>query len=135
MPSKNWNNIFVYGTLKRGYNMLNIVPDAVFLRETTLYGFNIYDLGSYPGIKTVEDKDNSDSQQYPFVRGELWSVSDEGLARLDRYEGSAYSKIMVEIEADFNEGLDPGETEWAVTYHYDGNVSHLKPIVNGEWKK
>ena len=120
------NKIFVYGTLKRGYNMERLVPDAKFIRETILFGYDIYDLGSYPGIKVAEQSD----EHYPFVRGELWQVSDEGLARLDQYEGSAYEKIMVAVE-----GEEVDTCECAITYLFIGSVSQLKPLVNGKWDR
>jgi len=126
--------LFVYGTLKRGYNMERIAPDAVFECEATLFGFEIYNLGSYPGIKRVDHPIN-DGDPTPYVHGEVWSVSDSGLARLDRYEGSAYTKIQVEVDLDDNNGLGEDETTFVSTYLYLGNVDKLQPIPDGEWNR
>lgn len=128
--SKRWNEVFVYGTLKRGYNMLHLVPDAKFCDEAIIMGYHIYDLGSYPGVKKTGDRND-------WVYGELWMVSDEGLARLDQYEGSGYDKVEDEviIYDDEFKFSDIWHSTDAKFYLYKGSVSQLKPIVNGKWER
>ena len=72
-------NIFVYGTLKKGYGNHRVMQNAegVFVQEDTLQGYDIYDLGGIPGVIEGEGE----------VTGEVFSVSDEGLPYLDRLEG------------------------------------------------
>ena len=73
--------LFVYGTLKRGCSNHAYLADQTYVGDArTLPGYQLYDLGGYPGI--VIEADDRDG-----VIGEVWSVNDAGLQRLDRLEG------------------------------------------------
>lgn len=73
--------LFVYGTLKRGCSNHRHLADQTYVGEArTPPGFRLYDLGGYPGI-VAEPADREG------VAGEVWSVDDAALARLDRFEG------------------------------------------------
>jgi gamma-glutamylaminecyclotransferase len=73
--------LFVYGTLKRGCSNHGYLADQTFVGlARTIPGFRLYDLGGYPGIVThPADREG--------VVGEVWSVDDESLRRLDYFEG------------------------------------------------
>jgi gamma-glutamylaminecyclotransferase len=73
--------LFVYGTLKRGCSNHGYLADQTFVGVArTMPGFRLYDLGGYPGIAArPEDREG--------VVGEVWSVNDAALQRLDRFEG------------------------------------------------
>lgn len=73
--------IFVYGTLKRGCSNHRQMAGQTFVGVArTVPGFRLYDLGGYPGIVArVDDREG--------VAGEVWSVDDDALRRLDRFEG------------------------------------------------
>jgi gamma-glutamylcyclotransferase (GGCT)/AIG2-like uncharacterized protein YtfP len=82
--------LFVYGTLmsnnRKGHTYLG---DARFLGECTLNGYELYDLGDYPGIVEGNEK----------VKGELYAISIEKLPDIDSYEeeGNLYKRKMVQI--------------------------------------
>lgn len=83
---------FVYGTLKRGYNMERIAPSAEFMCNAKVKGYKLYDLGAYPAMVEDEKKES-------VVYGEVWFIKDEeDIHRLDRYEGQAYKRIVVKAE-------------------------------------
>lgn len=73
--------LFVYGTLKRGCSNHGQLAGQNFVGAArTPPGYRLYDLGGYPGI--VAKPDDRDG-----VVGEVWSIDDAALARLDHFEG------------------------------------------------
>jgi gamma-glutamylaminecyclotransferase len=73
--------LFVYGTLKRGCSNHHHLAGQTFLGVArTPPGYRLYDLGGYPGIAVRSDDRDG-------VVGEVWSVDDAALQRLDRFEG------------------------------------------------
>ena len=75
------NLVFVYGTLKRGCSNHPFLAGQNFLGEAqTSPGFRLFDLEGFPGmVPHAEDREG--------VRGEVWAVDDDCLARLDVLEG------------------------------------------------
>lgn len=73
--------LFVYGTLKRGCQNHQYLAGQTFVGSArTPRGYRLYDLGGYPGIaRTADDREG--------VVGEVWSVDDIALQRLDHFEG------------------------------------------------
>ena len=75
--------VFVYGTLKRGGGNHHFLAGQAFVDEArTARGYTLYDLSGYPGMVRQDDDDTG-------VMGEVWSVDDECLARLDVLECTA----------------------------------------------
>lgn len=75
--------IFVYGTLKRGYERAFVLQGQRLLGEAaTRPRYRIFDCGEYPGLV--------DAEQGVSIHGELWSVDSACLRRLDEVEGVAY---------------------------------------------
>ena len=73
--------LFVYGTLKRGCSNHHYLAGQTFVGDArTPPGFALYDLGGYPGIAVKPDDCDG-------VVGEVWSVDDAALERLDHFEG------------------------------------------------
>ena len=73
--------LFVYGTLKRGCSNHRFLDGQTFVGPArTPPGYRLFDFGGYPGIVPVaEDHDG--------VTGEVWSVDEMALQRLDHFEG------------------------------------------------
>lgn len=72
--------IFVYGSLKRGYRLHDLLCDQTFMgRASTECCYRLFDLGEYPGLV--------DSVDGVSVNGEVYQVADHCLVRLDRAEG------------------------------------------------
>ena len=44
--------IFVYGTLKKGYRNHHYLQDATYYGDGTLVDYEMFDLGTYPGIRS-----------------------------------------------------------------------------------
>ena len=75
--------LFVYGTLKRGGSNHHFLADQRFLSiARTVPGFTLYSLSAYPGLVPSPDDRAG-------VTGELWSIDDACLVRLDELEGTA----------------------------------------------
>ena len=71
--------LFVYGTLKRGGAGADRMRGATFEGSTaTVAGYALHDLGEYPALVRARDG---------VVEGEVYLVTAEHLAELDRYEG------------------------------------------------
>ncbi len=92
------NLIFVYGTLKRGYSNHHYLQGQAFVdKARTAPGYALYDLEGYPGMVRQEG-------DLEGVSGEVWSVDDECLARLDLLECTAeglYSREAVLLAVPF----------------------------------
>jgi len=74
--------LFFYGSLKRGYSNHRLIADQEFLGEAaTEPGYRIIELGQYGGM--IRDE-NSTLR----VKGELWAVDANCLARLDEFESA-----------------------------------------------
>ena len=71
--------IFVYGTLKRGGAAADRMRGATFEGSATVAGYALYDLGAYPALGADDEG--------AVVEGEVYLVTAEHLAELDRYEG------------------------------------------------
>ena len=102
--------LFAYGTLmSTNRSNKTYLDDAKYLGEYVLKDYELFDLGSYPGIVEGNDK----------VKGELYAVSLDKLADIDQYEGegSLYTRKMVQVYSERNEKFN------AFTYVYN------KPIT------
>jgi gamma-glutamylcyclotransferase (GGCT)/AIG2-like uncharacterized protein YtfP len=111
--------LFLYGTLKRGQQNNHFLAAQQFLREaTTMPLYRLYAIGWHPGM--VLDADHGEE-----VKGELWAVDDEALAKMDEYEGHptwfirrdvAVRDCFEEVQTYmFNQRVPPGAvsgTEW-----------------------
>ena len=91
-----------------------LYPDRP-LASGTIDGFEMYDLGSFPGIVQGNEK----------VKGELFAVTSAGLADLDRLEGngSLYNRKWTEVSTD------EGKKIPAYVYIYNGVVDGLRKIM------
>jgi gamma-glutamylaminecyclotransferase len=93
------HKVFVYGTLKRGYANHNYhLSEAVFLGKarTKLTWEMIGENKGFPYVTKVSEEGHN-------IKGEVFSVSDSELKRLDVLEGVAtghYKKIFTQIQYD-----------------------------------
>ncbi len=122
--SESRTQIFVYGTLKRGFCRSNLLENQTFLSEAvTAPHYSMYDCGDYPGL--VLDREAGSS-----IRGEIWSVDARGVKLLDQIEGVAqnlYARDEIEL-------VDPPDIQAVQAYYYQGNVSSLTKC-DGPWTK
>ncbi len=110
--------VFVYGTLKRGCSNHREMADQAFVAEArTVPGFRLFDVGGYPGlVPWPEDTEG--------VEGEIWSVNDATLARLDAFEGvdeGLYERKPVPLQPPFAHQVVHG-------YRYPASVAGRREI-------
>src|SRR5262249_54526063 len=73
--------IFVYGTLKSGQQSHELLAGQAFVGAArTVPIYRLYGLGWHPGLMVDRSAGLS-------IHGELWSVDEKTLQRLDEYEG------------------------------------------------
>jgi gamma-glutamylcyclotransferase (GGCT)/AIG2-like uncharacterized protein YtfP len=114
--------VFVYGTLKRGFGNHHYMAGQSFVGPaSTAPGFALYDLGGYPGM--VRSPGTATG-----VTGEVWSVDEECLARLDELEGIAEGLYRRERVPLLGAPLEEG----AEAYIYLKGVEG-RPALGGEW--
>ena len=106
--------VFVYGTLMRNYRNHGYMNDSAYIGDGSIDGFEIYDLGTYPGI--IEGKG--------VVLGEVYQITEDTEKRLDflEEEGSLYLKKQVNVRVDDN------QTITAFVYVYNKDVSGCKKL-------
>lgn len=89
--------IFVYGSLKRGYGLHQLLEGQVYCGTVeTCPLYRIFDLGTYPGL--VEWPDGV------HVTGEVYQVDLECLRKLDDAEGvdqGLYARRAVKLQSPF----------------------------------
>ena len=84
--------VFVYGTLKEGLSNAAKLDGAAFERAAvTVNGFVLHMVEGYPAMSRAAEG---------VVHGELYTVSEEHLARLDVFEGVPewYQREVIELE-------------------------------------
>ena len=118
------HNIFVYGTLKRGHCLANVLEDQHFLGEAvTTPEYALVNLGEYPGLVMPSVFADQDLQGRS-VQGELYRVDLACLKILDGVEcvdQGMYSRQKVNLVSP--DSLD------AIAYFYQLPVQPSQ-IVN-----
>lgn len=117
-------SVFVYGTLLRGLRNHALLTDATFVRAcTTVDRFTLLDFDRYPAVVAVP--------KYPIV-GELYSVSDATLARLDELEGYPHWYDRMEVAL---EGGPAGETAWMYVFNHPPETEGVqhRELDGGSW--
>lgn len=92
------NNVFVYGTLKKGDTRRGLdrwATGVAFVGPavTSKSSYSLYSLGAFPAVEL-----NGNSQ----ISGEVWSVDDTTLEDLDRIEG--YPDFYKRTQIDTTQG-------------------------------
>ncbi len=113
--------VFVYGTLKRGFPLHRYLAGARFLGEARLEGFEMFDLGWYPGIVPGEG----------VVYGEVYDVGPGTLALLDEIEdeGEEYERRWLPVE------MEDGKRLEAFVYVYRKGIRDKRKVPSGRWEK
>lgn len=112
--------LFVYGTLRSGHAnsaRFGLEGTAPCTPEVKLMGFELFDLGWYPGIRPGDG----------YVVGDLFDVKDNQWAALDQYEGvpDLYTRETVTV----------GGFEGVQVYVYHRSIPADKKIGSGDWFK
>ncbi|XP_010481422.1 PREDICTED: putative gamma-glutamylcyclotransferase At3g02910 [Camelina sativa] len=111
------NLVFVYGTLKRNHANHFLLEDLISSNDAVHIGQRTTRL-QYPlvtglyGIPYLINKPGSGQK----IRGELYSVSKRGLARLDELEGikvNHYERLQIEVSEEESNGAVLAEAYFA----------------------
>jgi len=88
------HNVFVYGSLKRGFSNHHLLQGQRFIATgRTQPRFKLYALGDFPGLIEIAAGGRS-------IEGEIWSVNPECLARLEILEDTAhgmYARVPIPL--------------------------------------
>ena len=110
--------VFVYGSLKRGFELHEYVADQRFIGVAkTVRAYELYDCGSYPAM-VRSDRDGS------AVAGEVYEVTPQCLAVLDEVEGvslNLYLPEKVKLQRPFDRFS-------VLAYIYQQSVDNLPQI-------
>jgi len=88
--------LFVYGTLRYGFELNHLLRNSPFIGLGYVEGFKMYDLGGYPGCVKGDGT----------IWGEVYQVSEELLRKLDEVEGYSgtpddlYERTSVTVNFD-----------------------------------
>ena len=112
--------VFVYGSLKRGQGNHGQMEGCSWQGEAELDGLALYDLGPFPMAVASSDPEAR-------LRGELYRVGAEQLARLDRFEGAPrlYERQRWRLR--------DGREVW-VYVGRGHQVRHVRRIPSGCWR-
>ena len=95
------HRVFVYGTLKKGFHNAYLLQDSEFFGDAvTVPTYSMISVG-FPIIMADENGKQ--------VSGEIYTVDDETLARLDQLEkeGSAYDRKLIDVTSPLAGGERP----------------------------
>ncbi len=108
--------LFVYGSLKRGFENESVLEGAKFVQEArTVPGYVLFDMGSYPALVAHGDG---------VVHGEIFDVPETMLSMLDSFESDPYQRDIIQLHA----------TQDAHTYLVKhAHVKHFPILADGRW--
>ena len=116
--------VFVYGSLMSGLSNHVFLEDSTLTaRGKTAGNFDMFDLGSFPGVQ-----ERTDGHGSPIV-GEVYSVAAATLADLDRLEGhpTFYRRKIVEVIED--------DGDWSTAWLYELQSPRGQVVESGDWRK
>jgi len=123
MKKKITTNIFVYGTLRKGFGNNRLLKDSRFVGDAvTVRRYGMY----ASGIPYVHE-----DEAFCTVVGEVYEVDIDTLLKLDRLEGhpNFYRRKTVDV------CLATGNSIRADIYFHQGGVGdHMHKVVNGDYK-
>lgn len=110
--------LFVYGTLRAGHQnsaRFGLDGTAEVYKNQRLPGFNLFELGWFPGIKPGDGT----------VVGDIFFVKPEQFEALDAYEGTPHLYHRATVDLDGLPGVQ--------VYIYNGNPPGTSIIKSGDW--
>jgi len=114
--------IFVYGTLMKGESNHSLISSQVCEGSGFIRGFNLYNLGYFPGIRPSEHPNH-------VVYGEVYLVDDRTLEAVNRLEGEGSLYILQSTEVTMSD-----KTVTAGVYVYNHKCLKSSRIFSGSWK-
>jgi gamma-glutamylcyclotransferase (GGCT)/AIG2-like uncharacterized protein YtfP len=117
--------LFVYGTLMRGFSRANTLRNDQYLGNGFILG-ELYDIARFPGVIDGDDK----------VYGELYEIADFTLKKTDSIEdyNENLPSSSLYIRKNCTVHLDTGEITTAFAYFYNKPVIGRTRITNGDYR-
>jgi gamma-glutamylcyclotransferase (GGCT)/AIG2-like uncharacterized protein YtfP len=113
----------VYGTLRKGFGNHRLIADCKHLKTTRIEGYDMYDIGAFPGIKKGKGE----------ITVELYSIDSERIEenvdylegyREDNLRNSLYLKEKIEID-----------NQEVFIYLFNNNIDFNSKVESGDWSK
>ena len=120
---KNNKKVAFYGSLRKGHYNYDRFKQQYgnefnYIKTTNISGFNLFDLGSYPGLKAARNNENK-------VIVDIFELSEKAFDSVERMEhGAGYSTIKVVDD-------ETGEKVYCYLYEYPCN----NLVESGDWSK
>lgn len=115
--------VFFYGSLKKGFynfDRFNLSENARFIKEATLSGAKMYDLGQYPCISLSNDPADK-------VKGEIYEYLDNSTEVEIRF---------MELTSHFREKQMLIDGHFVSVFIFVGEIpDYFKRVESGEWIK
>ena len=116
--------LFVYGSLRRNGSHNHLLDSATWLSQAHTKG-KLFVIDWYPGL--ILDIQEGSSQN---VVGDVYQdVTPKLFAQLDRYEGDAYDRKIIQV-ITFS-----GSILYVHAYIYNQDVTRKKTIISADWLK
>ena len=116
--------LFVYGSLRRNGSHNHLLDSATWLSQAHTKG-KLFVIDWYPGL--ILDIQEGSSQN---VVGDVYQdITPNLFAQLDRYEGDAYDRKIIQVTTN------SGSTLYVHAYIYNQDVTRKKTIVSADWLK
>ncbi len=116
------HRIFTYGTLMSGESNHGFISTQIFNGEGIIKGFNLFNLGRFPGIRHSKHLER-------VVIGEIFSVDSNTLETINELEGEGSLYNLEFAEVDLN-----GRTIVAGVYVYNHKIRRDRRIFSGDWR-
>lgn len=123
LREQNLHYLFVYGTLKQGFNNHHILADSELIAlHATLFDHSMIHLGNYPGIFKTWAQSN--------VRGEIYRINSITLEKCDQLEGVGIG-LFTRMKENATEPTGKSYHCWV--YKYDTPKKPYLRITSGQW--
>lgn len=110
--------VFTYGTLMRDQGNHRLLADATFVAEAAIEGFAMHCNGHFPMIVAADEP--------RLVHGEIFRVTADELADLDRLEGVEWGMYRRELVSTLD-----GALVWV--YMWNRPIRGERPVPGGAW--
>jgi len=114
--------VFAYGTLMKSESNHHYMDDQVYVETAEICGFNLYNLGRFPGIRPSKYASRG-------VKGEVYLVDDQAMSDINELEGEGSLYLMKLVEA-FNDG----SSRVVAAYVYNHKARRETRIESGDWR-
>ena len=116
--------LFVYGSLRQNGSHNHLLDSATWLCQAHTKG-QLFVIDWYPGLILDVQEDSSRN-----VVGDVYQdITPNLFAQLDRYEGDAYDRKIIQVITE------SGATLYVHAYVYNLDVDQKEPIISADWLK